>query len=249
MFKENFINDDGFQIFCHTSLDALNKHSPCRKKHARDNQMPYFNKKLLKAIMTQAKLQNIFLQNKSEENRIPDTKLRNFCVYPLRKTKKRYNENLNEKSVADNKLFWKTVKPLLSVKVDCKDKIHLIENNELVKTDLKTAEVLNKFFSNIAQNLDISGYSNDESLASNTNNATSNVIYGNHSSIIAVQNKCKDKGCFNFIEVDQKQIEKEILKLGVNKASQGPDMLIKVLKENTNIFSTFLCNSFTNFVK
>ena len=227
MFKENFINDDGFQIFCHTSLDALNKHSPCRKKHARDNQMPYFNKKLLKAIMTQAKLQNIFLQNKSEENRIPDTKLRNFCVYPLRKTKKRYNENLNEKSVADN----------------------LIENNELVKTDLKTAEVLNKFFSNIAQNLDISGYSNDESLASNTNNATSNVIYGNHSSIIAVQNKCKDKGCFNFIEVDQKQIEKEILKLDVNKASQGPDMLIKVLKENTNIFSTFLCNSFTNFVK
>ena len=22
LFKENFINDDGFQIFCHTSLDA-----------------------------------------------------------------------------------------------------------------------------------------------------------------------------------------------------------------------------------
>ena len=31
-------------------------------------------------------------------------------------------------------------------KVTGKDRIHLIENNELVKTDLETAEVLNNFF-------------------------------------------------------------------------------------------------------
>ena len=30
--KENLINnDDGFQRFCHISLDALNKHAPCKK--------------------------------------------------------------------------------------------------------------------------------------------------------------------------------------------------------------------------
>ena len=40
------------------------------------------------------------------------------------KTKKRYYENLNEKHVADNKLFWKTVKPALSDKVAGKDKTH-----------------------------------------------------------------------------------------------------------------------------
>ena len=83
--------------------------------------------------------------------------------------KKRYWENLNEKSVADNKLFWKTVKPLLPDKVAGKDEIHLIENNKLVKTDLETAEVLNNFFPNIVQNLDISRYSNDKPLVSNTN--------------------------------------------------------------------------------
>ena len=34
--KENYINDDnGFQRFCHISLDALNKHAPRKKKHAR----------------------------------------------------------------------------------------------------------------------------------------------------------------------------------------------------------------------
>ena len=74
------------------------------------------------------------------------TKQRNFCVSLLRKTKKRYYENLNIKFVVDNKLFWKTVKPLLSDNVPGKDEIHLVENNELVKTDLETAEVLNNFF-------------------------------------------------------------------------------------------------------
>ena len=72
--KENFINNDGFQRFCHISLDALDKHTPCNKKHAQSNHMPFFNKELLKAIMTKIKLQNIFLQNRSVENIICYTK-------------------------------------------------------------------------------------------------------------------------------------------------------------------------------
>ena len=108
--------------------------------------MPFFNKELSKAIMTWTKLRNIFPQNSSEQNRIRSTKQRNFCVSLLRKTKKRYYENLNDKFVVDNKLFWKTVKSLLSDNVAGKDEIHLIENHELLKTDLETAEVLNNFF-------------------------------------------------------------------------------------------------------
>ena len=81
--------------------------------------------------MTRTKLRNISLQNKRMENRIRHTKQRNLCVSLLRKTKKRYYEN--RYYVVDNKLFWKTVKPLLSDNVTGKEKIHLIENNELVK--------------------------------------------------------------------------------------------------------------------
>ena len=108
--------------------------------------MPFFNKELLKAIMTRTKLRNIFLQNRSEEDRMRYTKQRNVCVSLLRKKKKRYYENLNAKFFVDNKLFWKTVKPLLSDNVTGKDEIYLIENGELTKTDLETAEVLNNFF-------------------------------------------------------------------------------------------------------
>ena len=158
MSKENFINnDDGFQRFCRISLDGLNKHAPRKKKHARGNQIPYFNKELLKVIMARTKLLNI--SYKIGVRKIECVKQdKEIFVSFLRKTKKRYCENLNEKSVVDNKLFWKTVKPLLSDKVAGKDKIHLIESNELVKTDLETAEDLSNFFINIIQNLDISRY-------------------------------------------------------------------------------------------
>ena len=90
-----------------------------------------------------------------------------------------------------------------------KGKIDLTENSELVKTDIETDEVLNNFFSNIVRNLDTSRYSNDTSLVNNTNVVTINTIfkYRNHPSIIAIQSKYKDKVSFNFIEVNQKQIE------------------------------------------
>ena len=60
---------------------------------------------------------------------------------------------------------------------------------------------------------------NSEPLVSNTNDTTLKAIlkYRHHASIIAIQNKYKGKESFNFIQVDQKQIEKEILKLDVNK--------------------------------
>ena len=51
----------------------------------------------------------------------------------------RYYENVNEKSVVDKNLFW-TVKLLLFDNIDGKDKIHFIENDELVKIDLEAAD-------------------------------------------------------------------------------------------------------------
>ena len=106
-----------------------------------------------------------------------------------------------------------------------------------MKKDLETAEVLNNFFCNILQNLDISRFLSDKPLASNTNDATLRAIlkYRNHPSIIAIQNKCKDNGSFNFIEVDQKQIEKKKLKLDVNKASQSSNIPMKI-KKNLQYF-------------
>ena len=87
------------------------------------------------------------LQNRSAQYRLRYAKQKNISVFLfLRKIKKRCYENLNKGSIVDNKPFWKTLKPVLSHMVAGQDKIHLTENNELVKTNLEAAEVLNNFF-------------------------------------------------------------------------------------------------------
>ena len=56
-------------------------------------------------------------------------KQKNICVALLRKTKKKYYEDLRLSDVNDNKMFWKTVKPLLGNKIKCKSQIALVEGN------------------------------------------------------------------------------------------------------------------------
>ena len=135
------------------SIFVSNRHVPFKRKHARGNQMPFITKDLSKAIMKRSRLRNNFLKNRTGENKTLYTKQRNYCVSLLKKSKKKYFANLNEKDILDNKLFWKIIKPSLSDKAMTRDKINLSEKEESVKTELETVEVLNKFFSNIVNNL------------------------------------------------------------------------------------------------
>ena len=57
-----------------------------------------------------------------------------------------------------------------------RDRIILSEKRESVKTELETAEVLNKFFSNIVNNLEISKYSKYESFIDNIEDQTLRAI-------------------------------------------------------------------------
>ena len=77
-----------------------------------------------------------------------------------RKSKKKYYENLDERNLIGNKLFWKTIKPSFSDKIITRDKIHLTENGEVIKTELETTVTLNNFFGNLIKNLMIPKYRN-----------------------------------------------------------------------------------------
>ena len=144
--------------------------------------------------MTRSRLRNKYLKHKTEENRLLYTQQRNKCVSLLRKTKMNYYGNLNDKNITGNKNFWKTVKPFLSDKSVNSDKIHLIENGELINSKSKTAKVLNEFFSNIVKNLKIPEY---ENLNCNFEKVKDPVLkailkYRNHPSIIAIKEKSKN---------------------------------------------------------
>ena len=53
--------------------------------------------------------------------------------------KKDHHANFNEMDVADNKQFWRTVKPLLPDKVKSPEKI-TVEREEIIKIDGENAE-------------------------------------------------------------------------------------------------------------
>ena len=129
--------------------------------------MPFITKRLSKAIMKRSRLRSDVLKNRTGENKTLYTKEWNYCVSLLKKFKKKYVADLNEKDILDNKLFWKTIKPALSDKVMTRD---LSKKSESVKTELET--VLNKFFSNNVNNLEISKYSKYESFIDNIEDQT-----------------------------------------------------------------------------
>ena len=110
--------------------------------------MPFMIKQLSKEITKRSRVHNNFLRNKTEENEILYNRHRNYCVSLLRKSKRGHHENLNKKNITNNKLFWKSVKDLVSDKSRIRDRIIISEKDEILKTESETAETLNSFFSN-----------------------------------------------------------------------------------------------------
>ena len=96
-------------------------------------------KDLRKQIMVRSKLRNIFNKNRNYENWCKYKRQRNLCLNLLRKTKKSFYKNLDEKQVSDNKVFWKNVKPSFSDKGVNFSKITLVEKNTIIVDENKIA--------------------------------------------------------------------------------------------------------------
>ena len=92
------------------------------------------NEFLSKAIMVRIKLMDIFLKNRSEENKINYNKQRNLYVTLLRRSRKEYyKRNLSVENVCDNKKNWKVIKPLLCNTIMSSQKIILVEGTKILK--------------------------------------------------------------------------------------------------------------------
>ena len=122
---------------------------------------------------------------------------------------------------------------------------------EILKTDLQTAEVLNTFFGNIVKNLEKNHYSNFDPVINNVKVPTLRAIlkYRDHPSILAIQNNIKNGIKLAFEEIDLISIEKEIRNLKMNKASESSDMPTKIIKQNVDIFAKFLWEIINSAIK
>ena len=192
--------------------------------------------------MHRIRLQNNFLRNRSDENKRKYSKQRNYCVSLIRTAKKNCYSNLNEKKITDNKTFWKTVKPFLSDKTPSDEEITLIEKDKIIKTDTKTATVLNTFFSTIISNLHIPEYPVSDPISNDINDPALKSIpkYEAHPSIKAIENISKLNNLFKFSNVEKREILNEIANLDASKSFQDKDLPTKIIKENAYIFADFM---------
>ena len=129
--------------------------APKKYKYLRGNHQQFMNKELSKAIMTRSRLKNVYLRNPNDINRTNYTKQRNYCVNLRRRVKRSYYNSLNINNITDNKKFWKSIKPCFSDNINSNEIITIVDKGEVITNKGKVANVLNNFFSNIVDLLEI----------------------------------------------------------------------------------------------
>ena len=66
-----------------------------------------------------------------------------------------YYKNLDFQTITDNRKFWKMIKTVFTDKVQLTPRKSLAENGEIVTDGQKLAEIINEYFANITNDLEI----------------------------------------------------------------------------------------------
>ena len=73
--------------------------------------------------------------------------------------------------------------------------------------------------------------------------------FSHHASVLKIKEARDYSDCFSFKLVTIEDIYKEILALDASKATQSDDMPTKIVKNNSDIFSTFFQANLNNTIE
>ena len=242
------LNNIEYDTFQEIIVSLLNVYAPLKKKYLRANHASFVTKELRKAIMLRTRLRNIYLKQRTETTKVAYNRQRNKCVSILKKSKKSYFESLDTKFVKDNEKFWKIISPLFSNKIKSKEKITLVENDEIISSDIEVAKTFQNFFSSIVKNLNTQ---RDETHLSKTTQENPVLAciekFSKHPSIVSIKKRMETtSNKFSFKYEDRNKFLTEIENLNSRKASQQNDIPVKILKVNSDICSYILHHNFNN---
>ena len=238
------------EAFTNIFNGVLNKHAPMKKKVLRGNNSPFMNKLLSKEFMHRSRLKTKFHKNPTETNKQLFKKQRNFCVNLLKREKKKYYNNLDIKIFEDNKKFWKRIKPLLSEKSVLKRDITIIENGTVTSDKTEVAEMLNNYFIEAVESLEIETFNSDND-HTDCNSIDDNIDaiiekYKSHPSILKIKENVKLDTKFKFSDITKDEMYSEIKALDIKKASMENDIPAKILIGTNDIISGYLSNIYNN---
>ena len=226
---------------------VLERHAPSKKKIIRGNQAPFMNQTLSKAFMTRARLRNKYYKSNTPENKLAYTKHKNHCINLLERERKKYYNELDTTIFASNKKFWDRVKPLFSDKTVLKHSLCLKEGGQMVSDKKKVAEILNNYFMESVENLEVERYMPTIVIEDDENdNDVDKMIkkFQNHPSILKINENVKTEGSFKFRDVTEEETFNKIISLDPSKACMKDDIPTKVILGTGDIVSPILTDVF-----
>ena len=206
-----------YKKFQHIFTEILDQYAPVKTKILRGNNQPYLNKNLRKAIMIRSRLKAIVNKSKNPEDWARYKKQRNLVVNMNRRAKNSFFQD----AMKSSKTFWKAVKPYFNSKSIFRERILLVENDEVLSEDEDVSSTFNEYFNRVTDNLEI-----PDIPGSNERNSdpVANAIasFALHPSVITIKTKVnRTMAPFEFQKIRQEEIVKEILSLNPSKSVSG----------------------------
>ena len=129
-----------------------------------------------------------------------------------------------------------------------KEKITLVENDEIISSDIEVAKAFENFFNSIAKNLNIKRDETHFTKTTQDNPVLACIEkFSKHTSIISIKKRMEtNSNKFSFKYDERKKFLTEIQNLNSRKASQQNDTRVRILKENSGICSYILHHNFNN---
>ncbi len=171
-----------------------------------------------------AKLKRLANTTGTEEDIVKYKRQRNFVSLINNKAKKYYFRTLDPKKLEMNRNFFTTFKPFFSTKYSPAERILLIENNEIISDNSNISEIMNEYFTNITNTMDIKQWPEPDATDEFDNDVDRAVKkYRNHPSIKKIKSFYGDHNDkFEFVHSTTDDVVSEISKLDSSKCSSGP---------------------------
>ena len=169
----------------------------------------------------------------------------NLCVKLFRNHKRCFYEDLNINLIADNKKFWRTVKPSFTDKSKNSQNITLVEGKDIVTYTKTLVNVFSDFFSNAVKNVGIIEDNGNKQIEENNEK---DIILGIiekfkiHPSILKIQENVSLSSIFKFETVTCEDIKIIINGLVTSKSTAFKNIPVKIFRNHTDAFADKLTN-------
>ena len=121
--------------------------------------------------------------------------------------------------------------------------------NRLITEEKSIAKIFNDYFTSIIKHLHIERKEFDSKNVKFSNNAVLSAVnkFQNHPSILKI--KSNQTSGFSFRPVNYEEALTELKNLDISKTSQLEEVPTKIVKEDLNIFATFLVKDINTCIK